>query len=65
MKEFKDLKVGDIFEAQGDKMIKIRNSRDTCKPLPKRKTNAINLSNRHEIVVGDKVPVTLIEEVTI
>ena len=64
MKEFKDLKVGDIFEAHGDKMIKISN--DTNRGLlSKRKTNAINLSNRHEIVVGDNVPVTLIEEAII
>lgn len=63
MATFKDVKVGDLFQAGGIRMVKIRDNTeaDQGRPLSRRKPNAINLENRHHIVVGDKLPVILIE----
>ena len=61
---FHELNVGDKFEAGGDTCIKIKNTRYSDKPLSRRETNAVNLRNGHELVIGENVKVILIEEVT-
>lgn len=63
MATFKDVKVGDLFQAGGIRMVKTRDNTeaDQGRPLSQREPNAINLENRHHIMVGDKLPVILIE----
>lgn len=60
---FQDLLIGDKFEVGGEVMIKVGNNRPFSKPLSERATNAINLRNGHQMVIGEKVKVRLIEEV--
>lgn len=51
--QFVNLKIGDKFRCGADLFIKTDDSEyPTIIPLPRRKFNAINLSNGHRIVFG-------------
>lgn len=51
---FEDLKVGDRFHCLNAEFIKI-DDKIYDGPLSKRPANAVNLTNKHKVVFGDKV----------
>ena len=56
--QFIELKIGDMFAVSRDLFIKTDNTvYPRVIPLSHRKTNAINLSNEHEMVFGEMVTV--------
>ena len=59
--QFKELKVGDCFMSLGFEFIKI-DDRQYSGPLSGRPANAINLNNRHRVVIGDNVRVDFEED---